>query len=57
MSTTDDQYKRYLEKQLERLEAVEAELTAPPKPVVQTYRLKTNGAGSFMWNKGRWERL
>lgn len=57
MSTSDEQYLRYLEAEASRLRVVEEELSKPPEPPKMQYRLKTNGAGSFVWQNGKWNRL
>jgi len=57
VSTSDEQYLRYLEAEASRLRVVEEELSKPPEPPKMQYRLKTNGAGSFVWQNGKWNRL
>jgi len=58
LSQTDEQYRRYLEKHLERLEAVSKELEKPVEsPSLLPSRLKVNGAGTFVWQGGHWQRV
>ena len=54
---TNSQYLAYLQAEVRRKEALNAELVAASKPpTLLTQRLKVNGAGTFVWQGGHWER-
>ena len=52
---TNSQYLAYLQAEVKRKEALNAELLAASKPpTLLTQRLRVNGAGTHIWVEGKW---
>jgi hypothetical protein len=60
MSTTDKQYLAYLKKRLAALEEskriMEEQEKEPSSPSTQLYRIRSNGAGNFIYTRRKWKK-
>jgi len=60
VGTTDKQYLAYLKKRLAALEESKRIMEEQDKPasgpVHQLYRIRSNGAGNFIYNRRKWKK-
>jgi len=60
VGTTDKQYLAYLKKRLAALEEskriMEEQDREPSEPPTQLYRMRSNGAGNFIYDRRKWKK-